>query len=394
MSAVLQGIRVLDLGRYIAGPFCAALLADFGADVIRVDRLGGSEDRFVMPVAADGTGAIFMQVNRGKRSITLDIESPRGREVVRDLVRSADVVVVNMPPDTLRRLGLDYDALRAVRPDVIVAVASAFGMDPAVADRVGFDGVGQAMSGAVYASGMPLQPAKAMVPVVDFSTALACALGVMAALLERRGSGQGQLVEASLLRTALNMASGALIEESLLGLDRRPSGNRSPIAGPSDIFRVRDGWIIVQVIGQPLFNRWAALIGRPEVLDDPRFADDRGRGEHGEQLSRMMADWCAGLSREQALAALEHARIPAGPVNSPRQALRDEVIGASGAFCWVAYPGLERPAPLVAPPVGLSRTPPALDRRSPTAGEHTDEVLAGIGYDAHRIGELRRHGVI
>lgn len=394
MAGVLEGIRVLDFGRFIAGPFCAALLADFGADVIRVDRIGGSEDRFVMPVTPSGEGAYFLQVNRSKRSITLDLEQPDGREVLRRLVLRSDVVVANMPPRTLAGLGLDYAALSRIRPDIILAAPSAFGGHADAADRVGFDGVGQAMSGAVHISGPPGQPMKAMVPSVDFSTALSCAVGTLLALYERRDSGRGQQVESSLLRTALNLASGALIEEAVLQLDRPATANRSPIAAPSDIFKVCDGWVIVQVIGPAMFRRWARLVGQPELLDDPRLATDRGRGEHGEALSACMAAWCARRSSAEALAALDRARIPAGPVHSPRQALQDPAIQASGAFDWVRYPGADAPVPVVASPTGLSRTPPAPARPAPTAGQHTDEVLRELGYDGPAIESLRTRSVV
>ncbi len=394
MSSVLQGIRVLDFGRYVAGPFCAALLADFGAEVIRVERVGGSEDRFVMPVTEHGEGALFLQANRNKRSITLDIDSADGRKVVKRLVRSADVVVVNMPPQTLVNLGLDYESLCRIRPDIIVTVVSAFGGSGPYSERIGFDGVGQAMSGSVHLSGTTGQPAKAMVPVVDFATAMSSAMGTIAALYERRTSGQGQRVEASLLHTALNLASGALIEESALSIGREPIGNRNPVAGPSDIFRVTDGWIIVQVIGQPLFKRWVRLVDRPELLDDPRFSTDIARGDNGAFLSTQMAEWCRTRSREEALRELEQAKIPAGPVYSPRQALEDTHIRQSGFFTQTGYPGLAQPAPLVSPPVSLSRTPAKITSRAPTIGEHTDEVLAQLGYDEIAIARLRELAVI
>ncbi len=391
---VLEGIRVLDFGRFIAGPFCAALLADFGADVIRIDRVGGSEDRFVAPVTSEGEGAFFLQVNRNKRSITLDLDSEEGRAVVRKLLLTTDVVVANMPPRTIAALGLDYDSLRKVKPDIILTASSAFGADPAVRDRVGFDGVGQAMSGAVHLTGLPDHPMKSMVPVVDFSTALCCALGTMMALYERKASGQGQEVGASLLHTALTLSSGSLIEEALRGLNRQATVNRSPTYGPSDIFRVKDGWIIAQVIGTAMFRRWTNMVARADLLDDPRFADDAARGEHGEVLSDIMSDWCAGRTRDEALALLEEARIPGGPVNTPRQALEDEVVRASGAFHGVEYPGAAAQVPLVATPVSLSRTGPAIARRPPTAGEHTEEVLHDAGYAAEEIAGLRERGVI
>ena len=394
MSKVLEGIKILDFGRYIAGPFCAALLADFGADVIRVDRIGGSEDRFVMPVSEEGDGALFLQVNRNKRSITLDVDQPRGQEVMRRLLQTTDVVVANMPPRTLASLGLDYDSLRAMKPDIILTASSAFGSHESAEDKVGFDGVGQAMSGAVHLSGFADHPMKSMVPIVDFATALSCALGTMMALYERRSSGRGQQVQASLLHTALNFASGSLIEEAALKLNRQAAGNRSAIAGPSDIFAVQDGWIIVQVIGTTLFKRWARLIERPDLVEDERFRNDSRRGDHGEALSLLMSQWCARRTRASALAALEEARIPAGPVHSPRQALEDETIRTSGAFQWLDYPGINGPLPIVSPPLHLSRTPPSIRTRAPTSGEHTEQVLREIGYDDFAIAAMRQCGVV
>ncbi|SPS01838.1 CaiB/BaiF CoA transferase family protein [Cupriavidus taiwanensis] len=394
MSKVLEGIRVLDFGRFIAGPFCAALLADYGADVIRIDRVGGSEDRFIVPVTDTGEGALFLQCNRNKRSITLDIDSKEGREVVRRLVKTADVVVANMPPKTLTNLGLDYPTLSAINPGIILTASTAFGSHEGAGHRVGFDGTGQAMSGAIYMSGTPDKPTKAMVPVVDFSTALSCALGTVMALYERRTSGRGQCVEASLLQTALNLSSGALIEEAALGINRQAIGNRSPSYGPSDVFRVTDGWIIAQVIGQPLFRRWAALVGAPELVDDPRFSDDLCRGEQGAFLSQLMGKWCANRTRANALRELERAKIPAAPIYSPREALDDESIQDSGAYIWLDYPGLLRKAPIVAPPAMLSRTPPDVARRPPTAGEHSGEVLAEVGYDREQVQALRRAGIV
>lgn len=393
-SKVLAGVKVLDFGRYIAGPFCAALLADYGADVIRIDRVGGSEDRFILPVTQDGDGAVFLQVNRNKRSLSLDIDSSEGRDVVRRLLSGADVVVANMPARTLQGLGLDYETLRRIKPDIILTAASAFGQSPAMRDRTGFDGVAQAMSGAVYLAGEPDRPAKAMVPVVDFATAMSCALGTMMALYERRSSGMGQEVSGSLMQTALNLSSGQLIEEAVLRVNRRATGNRAPHYAPSDIFKVKDGWIITQVVGTAMFKRWARLVGRLELLQDERFRDDLSRGEHGELISRWMSEWCGRYTRAEALRLLEEARLPAGPINSPREVLDDEMIRTSGAFHPMDIVGVAEPVPLVSPPVSLSRTPPAIERPAPKAGEHTDEILLEIGYSLEDIGALRRGRVV
>jgi formyl-CoA transferase len=235
---------------------------------------------------------------------------------------------------------------------------------------------------------------KAMVPVVDVATALSCALGTVMALYERKSSGMGQEVGASLLQTALNLSSASLIEEAVLHVDRKASLNRAPHYAPSDIFRTKDGWLITQVIGPAMFKRWARLVGRPELADDPRFQDDLERGRHGEFFSDVMNQWCGRFTRAEALAKLEEARIPAGSVNSPREVLEDEAIGAAEPFHRVEYPGVKEPVPLVKAPVFLSRTPSRIWRRPPRLGEHTDEVLREIGYSPERIAQLREEGIV
>ena len=394
MSEILQGIRVLDFGRYIAGPYCATLLGDMGAEVIRIEKVDGSEDRYLSPVTGNGDGALFLQLARNKQSMTLNPMKPEGREIVKKLVATADVVVANLPPDTLRAMGLDYDSLCAVKPNIVLTMISAFGQGGPYANRVGFDGLGQAMSGCMYLTGTPEQPVRAWGPWVDFGTASLSAFGTMAALFERAKTGKGQIVEGSLFNTALTIMNGTLIEQHTIRRDRVASLNRAQTAAPADTFRTKDGWVLVQTVGGPLFKRWADLMGEDHWLDDPRFKDDISRGDNSEIISERLARWCAERTSEEVLAAMEEARLPAGPVLSPQEVLDDPHIAAKGLFQATEYPGLERPAPLMKTPVELSETPGEIRQRPPTLGEHTDRIMRDLGYGDEDIDALRSKRVI
>jgi crotonobetainyl-CoA:carnitine CoA-transferase CaiB-like acyl-CoA transferase len=394
MTQALKGIRVLDFGRYIAGPFCGALLADMGAEVIRIEKVDGSEDRYLAPISEGGEGGAFMQLARNKRGLTLNPMKPEGREIVKKLVAKTDVVIANLPPDTLKTMGLDYESLKKVKPDIILTMISAFGTGGPYSNRVGFDGLGQAMSGAMYLSGTPEQPFKSYTPFIDFGTASLAAFGTMTALFERQKSGLGQIVEGSLFNTALTMMNGTAIEQDALKVNRVASLNRAQTTAPSDTFKTKNGWVLVQSVGGPLFERWARLMGEEHWITDPRMKDDLSRGEHGQIISDRMSIWCAERTSEEALAEMEEARLPAGPVLSPQQVLDDPHIKAKNLFQATDFPGLDKPAPLMRTPVELSKTPGEIRHRAPQLGEHTDAILMEIGYNASEIAELRSKRIV
>ena len=335
-----------------------------------------------------------MQMGRNKLGMTLNPMKPEGREVVKKLVASADVVVANLPPDTLHAMGLDYDSLKAIKPDIILTMISAFGTGGPYSNRVGFDGLGQAMSGAMYMTGTPEQPVKSYAPFIDFGTASLSAVGTMAALFERQKTGKGQVVEASLFNTALTMMNGTLIEQAMIERNRTATLNRSQTSGPADTFKTRDGWVLIQSVGGPLFERWVALMGEPEWLDDPRFKDDITRGDNGELISERLARWCAERSSAEVLAEMEAARIPAGPVMSPQQVLDDPHVAARGMFRHLDYPGAGKAAPVMTTPFSLSANPTAVKHRAPLLGEHTDRIMQELGYSTADIEQLRSIRVI
>ncbi len=394
MTTILDGIRVLDFGRYIAGPFCAAMLGDMGAEVIRIEPPAGADDRYLMPVTPEGEGALFLQSNRGKRSLTLDLTRDEGRALARRLVETADVVIANAPPAALAQQGLDYDSLRAVKPDIILTVATAWGMSGPNRNASGFDGTGQAVSGAIWLSGQPGQPFRAATSYVDYGTAISCAYGTLGAIIRKLRTGQGSLVETSLIGTALTMTTPMLMEEATGARSRVPTGNRSPIAGPSDLFAARDGWVLTQVIGQGMFRRWARLVGRPELLDDPRFATDILRGDNGEELSRIMGAWCATRTVEECLAALQAARIPVTRLLRPAQVLEPEFGLAEGFLNWMDHPALPGPLPVARPLATVTGMDATAVRPAPALGAHTDELLGQLGISEAEIARLRGDGIV
>jgi crotonobetainyl-CoA:carnitine CoA-transferase CaiB-like acyl-CoA transferase len=378
--AALDAIRVLDFGRYVSGPYCATLLADFGAEVIRIERPGGGEDRFIGPVAESGDGAGFLQLARNKRCMTFNPRGEGAGEVLHRLVASADVVVANVPANALQRMGIDYASLRAIRPDIVLANISSFGTRGPWASRPGFDSVGQAMSGSQYLTGTGEVPFRTPVTWVDHATGLFAAYGVVMALFERERTGKGQQVDCNLLGTALAFASTAMIEEAMTGIGRKAIGNRSFLNGPTDSFRTRDGWIVTQIVGNPIFRRWAELMGEPQWADEPRFASDEARAENGEFLSARMQQWCQTRTSAEALEELAAAHLPAGPVLSPKEVRSHEQVEAMGMIAPTFVPQIGKPSEL--------RTPPA------AIGAPTAEILGELGYSGEEIEALRAAGVV
>lgn len=393
MFDVLRNVRVLDFGKFVAAPSSTWLLSNMGADVLKVEPVGGSPDREPFRISEDLDGAGFLQLHSNKRSICLDTSSPQGREALAKLLAKTDVVVLGAPASTLKRQGLDYETMSKINPRLIYLNVSAFTSQGPRANDIGFDGIGQVMSGSTYMSGFGDVPTRSFCSFIDVTTGIYAAYAIACALLDREKTGKGHSLETSLMTSGYAIMSWLLVEQAATQRNRTRTGNRAQSSGPSDIFRTKDGWIVVQVLGNGMFAKVAQLVGHPEWIDDPRFLTDNDRAENGEALSAGVGEWCARYTNAEALALLRAARLPGAPVNSLQQALDEPQVAALGLMQTINHPGREQLQLMKAPIVADGQFA-TLRKRPPLVGEHTAEVLAEVGYDAAQIDALRAAKVI
>jgi crotonobetainyl-CoA:carnitine CoA-transferase CaiB-like acyl-CoA transferase len=392
-SKALSRFRVLDLSRVRAGPTCVRMLADFGADVIRVEPPAGVDPNESM-FAANRMGGDFQNLNRNKRSLTLNLKKPEGLEVFKRLVKNADVVVENWRPDVKKRLGIDYESLREINPRIILASISGYGQDGPYAWRPGFDQVIQGMGGLMSVTGLPGQgPVRAGIAVADSSAGLYAALGIFVALLEREQSGVGQWVHSSLLHSMIAMmdfqAARYLTEGDIPG----QAGNDHPTSSPMGLFEASDGLFNLGVSGEGNWKRFCNVVGRPEWLNIESFATEKLRVKNRAQLSEIIAALFKTKPVAHWVDLLNDAGVPAGPVYSVPEMFNDPQVQHLKVAHKMNTP--QGPvAGLITQPVQLGRTPAAIATTAAAWGEHTDEVLREAGYDEAGIADLRERGVV
>ncbi len=394
-GAFLKDIRVLDFGQFIAGPYCANLLGALGADVIRVERFAGASDRTLLGFDDDETkdGALYSCVNTNKRSLALDLLAENSREITDKLLLRADIIVANMPGAILKMIGIDQDRLNKIGCDAILVTCSAFGGEGEQKEKLGFDGLGQALSGAMHMTGDNGDPRKAYVHYVDFFTAAMSAVGAVVALREREMGGLAHHVETSLLGSALAMMNGTLAEEAVRNVNRIGSGNLAQAAAPANVYATKDGNILLQIIGFSMFKRWAKLVGKPEWITDARCATDIKRAEHPE-VEAEAKNWFAQYTNEEALAKLADYKLSAGPICSPRETLQHSDV-LNGDFM---APGLdpsgEYNIPIARSPVKFSGVHLVESPQSPKLGGQTAEILQELDFDGDDIRRFADNGLI
>lgn len=381
----LAGIRVLELGSSVAGPAAGRLLADLGAEVLKVEPDEGDGLRTWGPPAGDGTSWFFKSHNRNKRFLRFDLHDEGDRALVRRIALACDVLIENFRPGRLEAWGLGYEALRAEHPRLVYASISGYGQDGPYRDRAGFGNIAESMSGLRYVTGYPDRPpVRVGFALADELAALNCVVGVQAALLARERDGVGDLVDVSLLEACAAITEGQLPEYDALGVVRERSGNTYAAAAPSSVYPTRDGkWIAIGANANSIFRRFTAAIGRPELADDPRYGGNRERMAHAAELDDLVADWTRTVDAAEADRILAAAGVPAGPVSSIADLAANEQARARGLVRYVEDDAGNQVA-TTAPVPRFAQHPTVLAHAARAVGADTEAVLAELGIEVRR----------
>ena len=392
----LKGVTIIELAHIMAGPCCGMLLADLGAEVIKVERIpGGDDSRRFATVDIAGESPTFMMMNRNKRGIAVDLKTGGGKEVLRRLLKTADVVIENYRRGTMERFGLGYDSLKEANPRLVYCEISGFGRTGPYADRGGFDLIAQGMSGMMSftGEGAGRPPVKAGAPITDITAGILASLGIVAALLERQHSGLGQRVDTSLFEAGITHTFWQSALALASGVSPGALGTGSPVAAPYQAFPTADGWITVGGANQANWLKLLGVLETPELGDDPRFVENRDRMENVAALEAVLNELFRKRTSAEWLAKLEVAGVPAGPVMSVGEMHQDPQTLARNMVLEVDHPRAGKVKTL-GPPVKLSRTPASVRRPAPLFGQHTAEVLAEYGYSSEEIDKFAAAGAI
>ena len=391
-STALLRLRILDFSRVRAGPTCVRQFADFGADVIKIESPPGVDPNEAM--GGPRHGPDMQNLHRNKRSMTLNLKLPQAREVLERLVKTADVVVENYRPDVKYRLGIDYESLSKINPRVILASISGFGQDGPYVKRPGFDQIAQGMSGLMSVTGLPGQgPVRTGAAIADLAAGLYAAIGVMVALLERETSGKGQWVQSSLLQAGISLldfqAARYLMEKEV----PPQVGNDHPTSMPTSAYRTKDGHINVAASGEGMWASLCKAIEREDMLSSPDFKGGKKRAENRKQLNAAIEEALRKKTSAEWIEILNKAGIPCGPIYNVGEVFADPQVKHLGVATPVEHPKLGR-YDVLANAAVLSRTPARVAKATPEIGQHTDEILKELNYNATQIAQLRQGGVV
>lgn len=394
MSGPLHGIKVIDLTRVLAGPFCTMTLADLGADVIKIEKPGSGDDSRAFGPHLHGESAYFMSINRGKKSLTLDLKSEKGREVFLKLIETADILVENFKPGVMKKLGLDYENLKKINPRLIYAASSGFGQTGPYSSRPAYDLIIQGMGGLMSITGPDAsQPTKVGSSIADIFAGVFSAIGILSALYNRSNTGKGQMVDVAMLDCMVAILENAIARFTGSGIDPVPIGNRHPSIAPFTSVKTADGYINIACGNDLLWVKFCEIIGRPDLAADKRFASNHSRCEHMTVLLPVLNDVMSVHSSGYWLPRLEAAHVPAGPINTISQVLSDPQVVARNMLLELTHPvaGLIK---IPGSPIKLSDTPAEVRFPAPVLGQHNEEILNSLGYSSQQIEEFRTQSVI
>jgi len=393
----LDGIRVLDLTQYEAGPSCTEILAWLGAEVIKIEPPSGEPARRGLSERPDMDSWFFLLLNANKKGVTLNLKSPRGREIFETMARQADVVIENLGPGAMERLGLGYEALRRLNPRIIAASIKGFGSRGPYADYKSFEWIAQAMGGVMSMTGAPDgPPMRATAGLGDTGSGLHCAIGILAAIVQRQATGVGQRIEVAQQDSVVNLHRIHLREYYQDGTPGSRVGNRARAAAPSNLYRCRpfgpNDYVYIHVANQEMWRALTRVVGRPELGDDPRFPDQRSRVSHGDEVDALVEGWTEKHTKHEAMEILGAAGVPCGAVLDQGEVLANAHLIARGMIVPVEHP--TRGAFMMpGNPVQLSDSPTTVTR-APLLGEHNAEVYGALGLDTAAVAALTREGVI
>ncbi len=389
MTAALSNLKVIDLSRVRSGPTTVRYLADWGADVIKVESAQGDGGLGFSRDDAD-----FQNLHRNKRSMTLNLKKPEGLQILRRLVEQTDVLVENFRPDVKYRLGIDYESLRSINPRLVYGSISGFGDSGPYRDRPGFDQIAQGMGGLMSVTGLPGQgPVRAGTAVADLSAGLMCAIGILIALLERERSGQGQWVQTNLLGAQIAMMDFQAARWLIGGEIAGQAGNNHPTAIPTGVFKTRDGYANIAASGDAIFRRLCSALGADHMASDPAFADEKSRLKNRDSLNADIEKLSSQYETAELIERLNRAGVPCGPIYRMNEVFADPQVRHLGIAETVTDP-TRGPVRLVGQAIKLSRTPSTMRLPTPRLGEHTDEILRALGYSDADIASLRQSGAI
>ncbi|MCC6947900.1 MAG: CoA transferase [Bradyrhizobiaceae bacterium] len=392
----LAGLKVIELCHVMAGPACGRMLADLGADVIKVERIpDGDETRRTVPPTIGGESAAFMMMNRNKRGIAVDLKTDHGKRVLRRLLKDADVVTENYRRGVMERMGLGYEVLKRENPRLVYCAISGFGRSGPYADRGGFDLIAQGMSGlmSITGEGPGRPPVKVGAPVTDITAGILAAMGILAALHARAQTGEGQMVDTSLFEAGISLTYWQSAIALATGVAPGPMGSAHPLNAPYEAFETSDGWITLGAANQTTWLRLVELLQRPELAEDPRFKTSSDRIQNRVVLAETLAPELRKRGKDEWLAALEQAKIPAGPVLDVMQMHADPQTIAREMVVETEHAKLG-PVKTIGSPVKFSKTPGGLRRGAPLFGEHTRDVLREHGFTDAEIAAMARSGAI